>query len=664
MTGTERAREASTSSDAVSGHVAVSGPELPSPALRSPALRSPALGGRTASRRARKGGGVAVLLGALAAGVAAVPACQTGLDGGTDAMNPNAQVPGFNSNGMLPGNPNNPLNPNNPANPGGPEDRNPSLTPIDSNGPTTDETGAPLPVEELAPLDQCPTPGPRQVRRLTSEQYRNTLVAIFDGRQDVPDAPVLRDPTTLGYNVDADDSVVEGLDASALMTLSEDIAEWAVENMLGQLSNNCTNNDQNCQRQLIQNLGRRISREPMNDQERVNRFLALFQGAQSFQDGAFNVIAAMVQSPYLLYRRELGPLDRNQPEYQLTPFEVASELSYFLNNGPPDNELLQAAEQNRLNTAVDIDTQAARLLAKPEAQAVFGRFARAWTDIDRLREKAKTGAEFPIELRDAMLEETNRLFWEVLNNGTIGELFSASYTFLNQSLSNFYGIQGAAGTGFERVDISDGRRVPGLLGHGSYLAAHALADNSSPVQRAFVVRERFLCNDLPEVPTNLDTNLKPQNPTDTSRERYARHSAEEPCNTCHTLMDPIGFSFEHYDGFGRYRDTEAGKPVDATGGVPVMDGTALADPPVTFPLDGVEDLAAYLSEIEEARACMINNLSYFGYGVANEDKWASADKVCTDNFIRMEARNNGNTLKSALMATLHAPHFTRRVLDN
>jgi hypothetical protein len=214
------------------------------------------------------------------------------------------------------------------------------------------------------------------------------------------------------------------------------------------------------------------------------------------------------------------------------------------------------------------------------------------------------------------------------------------------------------------VDISDGRRVPGLLGQGSYLTAHALADNSSPVQRAFVVRERFLCNDLPEVPTDLDTNLKPQISGNTSRERYAAHSSMEPCKSCHKLMDPIGFTFENYDGFGRYRSDEAGKPVDSSGGVPLMAGRQLAQPEVTYPISGLDELAIYLSELEDTRACMINNLSYFSYGIANTTKWPNQAKVCTDNFIRQEARNSGNTLKSALMATLHAPHFTTRVRDN
>jgi len=558
---------------------------------------------------------------------------------------------------------------NNPTGQAGSTERGAaSLSSIQNNGPTTDANGAPLPAEMLGPLTMCPTPGPRQIRRLTSTQYRNTLVAVFDD-PGVPDAPVLSDPSTLGYGVDADDSLVQGLDADALMGLAENIATWATtNNKLNTFSNGCTNNDQNCQEQFIKNLGQRISREPIV-QERVNEYRKLFSapGVTNFQEGAAAVLTAMVQSPYLLYRRELGPTDPNRSaeSYKLTAFEVASELSYFLTNAPPDDELMQAAQQNRLSSQDDIDREATRLIGTDAAKGVFGQFVRGWTDIDRLLIKAKSGADFPDELRQDMLQETTRLFDDVLNrdDGTIGELFSAPYTYVNKRLSDFYGIQGASGDGFERVDISDGRRVPGLLGQGSYLTAHALADNSSPVQRAFVVRERFLCNDLPEVPTNLDTNLKPQVSGNTSRERYALHSSQEPCHSCHKLMDPIGFTFEHYDGFGRRREMEAGKPVDSSGGIPLMKGRDLVSPEMTFPLDGVDGLAAYLSELEDVRACMINNLAYFGYGIANEGKWPSSEKVCTDNFIRQEARDSGNTLKSALMAVLHAPHFTTRVRD-
>jgi hypothetical protein len=373
----------------------------------------------------------------------------------------------------------------------------------------------------------------------------------------------------------------------------------------------------------------------------------------------------MVQSPYMLYRRELGPTNRNNQTFQLTQYEVASQLSYFLTNGPPDSALMDAAKNNQLNAA-GIDAQATRLIDGGAADAVFGTFVRAWTDVDRLLPKAKAGNDaLTMDVRNAMLEETNRLFADVRDSGgAIGDLFSANFTYLNKPLADFYGIPGPTGNDFTRVDLTGTNRVPGLLGQGSYLTAHALADNSSPVQRAFVVRERFLCNDLPEVPTNLDTNLKPQIAGNTSRERYAAHDGNEPCHSCHKLMDPVGFTFEHYDGFGLRREMEAGKPVDSSGGVPLMEGKNLVTPEVTFPLADSAGLATYLSQLENVRACMINNLEYFSYGIANEAKWPSEQKVCTDNFARQEARENGNTLQSALMAVLHAPTFPTRVLDN
>ncbi len=640
--------------------------------LRASSKGSPAAPSlAAASLAAQPRTGLALALSVAGLALALGSGCESALSDGTPGMNP------FGPGNFGPANPNDPLNPNNPSNPNAPnvsgvpgpgEARNPTLSTIQNNGPTTDANGAPLPTEMLMPLSQCDTPGPRQIRRLTSRQYRNSLVAVF-GDQAVPDAPVLNDPSTLGYGVDADDSLVQDLGADALMGLAEDIAVWARENgKINQFANGCNQNQQNCQDGFIRAFGQRVAREPLSQQQ-VDRYRALFSApgvdAGSFDAGAEAVMAAMLQSPYILYRRELGPLDRNSQQYQLTDYEVASELSYFLTNNPPDATLMQAAADGRLKTPEQIDAEAARLLATPEASQVMGQFVRAWVDVDRLLIKAKEGADLTPELKNAMLAETELFFNDVLGrpDGTIGELFGAPYTFLNKSLSDFYGIPGAAGDAMERVDISDGRRVPGLLGHGSYLTAHALADNSSPVQRAFVVRERFLCNDLPEVPTNLDTNLKPQISGNTSRERYALHSSMEPCMSCHKLMDPIGFTFENYDGFGRYRDTEAGKPVDSSGGVPLMSGRQLAQPEVTYPISGLDELAIYLSELEDVRACMINNLSYFGYGIANPAKWPNDAKVCTDNFIRQEARDSGNTLKSALMAVLHAPHFTSRVRD-
>jgi len=555
------------------------------------------------------------------------------------------------------------INPDAANGPGRPA---PSLTDTGDTGPIVDEFGAPLPVDQLAPLQACSTPGPQVLRRLNSVQFRNTLSAVF-GESNIPDSNPLNDPLTLGYNVDSDDLVVQGLDAQAIGSVAEEIAA-AVRASGGvtQLAQGCTdiaNND--CRRGFVTRVGERLSREPLNE-ERVTTYAQLFtataeDGAPlnaSFDDGAELVIQALVQSPFSIYRREIGT--QQGGEYVLTPFEVASELSYMLTNSPPDADLMAAAQSGQLGTNEQILAQAERLLTTAAADDVLSGFVTAWLDLDRLVGKVKAGVDISDGLRQAMLEETRQLFLQVFNEGgTIGDLFSATYTFMNQELSSFYGLNLATGAEFQQVDVSGGVRVPGVLGHGSYLAAHALADNSSPVQRAFVVRERLLCNDLPEVPTNLDTNLKPQAADATSRERYAAHSSNAVCANCHVLMDPVGFTFEAYDGYGRFRATEAGKPVDTSGGLPLMDESGPTG--VTVAMSSVTDLANYLALSEQTRACLVNNMSYYAYGIANAAKWASSDKVCTDHFIRNVARTSGNTLKSVMTGILTAPHFTRRV---
>lgn len=560
-----------------------------------------------------------------------------------------------------------PGNPEQPVAPGGLVDRPPPTLGGGAIGAVWDAQGNPLPVDQLPALDTtCNTPGPQQLRRLNKEQYANTLLRAFGDGIPVGSNPLI-DANTLGYHVDADDALVQGQVGEGVEALAQDVAAFVRSNgMIAQLANNCTDaNNAGCREQFVRNVGERLSREPL-DQERVTRYAGLFSAtaedgtalAPTFEDGAEMVISALIQSPFALYRREIGV--QQGAEFVLTPFELASELSYSLTNNPPDDTLMEAARNGQLASPDQVLAQAQRLLATPEAADVLGEFVLSWLDLEDFGAKVKD-TDMPPELREAMLEETRRLFVDVFQSGgAIGDLFSADYTFMNQQLAEFYGMGGmVTSPDFQEVPTSVGARVPGLLGHGSYLSTHAQSNNTSPVQRAFIVRERILCNDLPPVPMDLDTNLKPQDPNATSRERYAAHSSNGVCYTCHQLMDPVGFTFEGFDGYGGVRATEAGKPVDTVGALPLMDGSEPVG--ISVPMTSVTDLANYLSESEQVRACVINNLSYFAYGIANAQKWSATDKACTDNFIRQQARVSGNTLQSVMTAIVSAPHFTRRV---
>jgi hypothetical protein len=505
-------------------------------------------------------------------------------------------------------------------------------TPGTGTGGSGTNTGTP-PVE-------CDTAGPRLVRRLTVRQLQNTLLAAF-GNSNVPATDFLSDPNVMRFHIDADVPVVRDLDAGLLLDYAESVATWAVENKaFGGLTACANTTDKTCEDNFIKGMWTKLAREPIAAAD-LKAYQDLYAAETTFNDAATAVLMTMLQSPYLLYRRELGTGDATKG-YQLTPYEVASELSYLLTDGPPDTTLMNAATQAAtMNTTLKVDEHAGRLLALPAADAALRSFLDGWLEIDGLRIKTKDATVFNLtpELRDGMIQETEQAFLDTFKNGgDVAKLLTTTQKFGNNALTSFYSSAG-------------GTRVPGVLGQAAWLAQHAQPENSSPVQRGRAVRERLLCGTIPEVPKNLNTTLAPPGTFKTNRERFEKHSADGVCSSCHKLFDPIGFAFENYDGFGRYRAMDNGTPVNTAG---TLYGTPTGD----IPLTGPQSLIDYLSTSDQVRACVVRYMSYYVHG---RDSWTG--KQCNDDKVRIESAKNGNSLKSVLMGLLHAQTFSRRVKD-
>jgi hypothetical protein len=489
----------------------------------------------------------------------------------------------------------------------------------------------------------CAPRGPRMIRRLSNLQLRNTLAAVFQD-PNVPVGDVLNDPVILGFKADATQSVVRDLDAQLIMNNAEAVADWAVQQKLGQLSS-CQSMDAGCVRTFIQTLGKKLYREPVAASS-IDGYAELFAQETSFADGARAVISAMLQSSYFLYRRELGARDKDV--YRLTPYELASSLSYMLTNGPPDDPLMQAADQGRLTTIADLDREAARLLSSQASENALGTFVRNWLVIDDLSTRAKMDPtnQLTDAIRTAMLRETTLMFMNVLrSDAKVSELFTADYSYLSSQLAGYYQLGGGGGD-FQRVQLPANTRARGILGQGAILTRHALADRSSPTQRGKLVRERLLCEELMPPPANVDTNLPPPTMPMTTRQRYEYHTQNSFCGGCHSRIDPIGFSFEHFDGFGRKRDQENSMPIDATG---VVTGTADGD----IVLDGLDSLSTYLASSKQVTQCLARYISYTAYGVDH----------CSEDSIGAEIAASNGSLKSIVMAVVHAPQFTTRRED-
>jgi hypothetical protein len=210
-------------------------------------------------------------------------------------------------------------------------------------------------------------------------------------------------------------------------------------------------------------------------------------------------------------------------------------------------------------------------------------------------------------------------------------LLLGSYTFLDATLASYYGITADVGEQLVRVELPAGSHRGGFLRMGALHAALGKYATTAPVLRGKFVRTKLLCQTLPPPPDNVEFEPPDVDPDATARERHSEHTQSPECASCHVLMDPIGFGFEHYDGAGAWRAVENGFPIDASGD---LVGTQDAD----GPFDGVDALAERLAGSEEARACLVTQWFRYAYGreVTHRDACTleSLDDAFADGDVR------------------------------
>ncbi|MDX2019994.1 MAG: DUF1592 domain-containing protein [Deltaproteobacteria bacterium] len=512
-----------------------------------------------------------------------------------------------------------------------------------------------LPVGATPPdASECKTnaPGPRVLRRLSTLQLAASLRSLLSDPA-LSVASVVDDPVALGFSVDASGLLVRGLDADRIRSQAEELANKIATTKLSSVTS-CQTNDATCRQQFIKAFGKRAFRAPLSDAQ-VKAYETIFTGEATFSEGVEAVLTAMLQSPYFLYRSELGA-PQSGGSFKLTQFEIATALSYLLLGTTPDDTLLAAAEANQLGTQEQILKQADRLMANASSADVVVDFFKGWLDLDLLRSIVKDDKVFALsdELRADMLSETRSFVADLYSSkAAFGQMFTADYSFINGRLKQHYGFDVSLGTetGMTKFTLPAGKRDPGILAHASLLTAHSNATASSPTFRGKMVRTRLLCQALPPPPANLDTMLKAPQANQTTRERFMQHSQSSACAGCHRQMDPIGFGFEGYDGVGRKRDTDAGKPVDDSGELTDIDGE-------DFTFRGVQELATKLSTSQATKACLVRFWSYYAYGMASWD-----NDACTYEAVQGTAAKDNYSFKGVLTGIINAPHFTQRVKD-
>lgn len=229
------------------------------------------------------------------------------------------------------------------------------------------------------------------------------------------------------------------------------------------------------------------------------------------------------------------------------------------------------------------------------------------------------------------------------------ELLTAPYTLLDAKLTKFYGFGSATGSEMVVTPRPADWGV-GLLSQGAILALKSTNRDTSPTQRGHFIRDRVLCFDVPPPPPAVGQIPEPTG-NETTRQRYEEvHAANPACASCHKLMDPIGFGFEHLDATGRFRATEAGLPIDVSGRVAP---TQRGEKEVLFA--GPAELAGELAQREAAGACFGAHFASFAFGLDRHDTG------CLVQSARSELGQGKLSVLDFMLQIVTAPHFTKRV---
>jgi hypothetical protein len=374
-----------------------------------------------------------------------------------------------------------------------------------------------------------------------------------------------------------------------------------------------------CTRTVLSALALRVYRRPasqaeLDDLQSLVEFAA--DEGDTFEAGIEYALIAMLMSPQFLYRSipadGAGPLEPGQI-VALDHYEVATRLSYFLWGSAPDDELLARAGDGMLGDREALRAEFDRMLADPKSAALYDGFFTQWLQLGRLGAATPDPEPFPTFsdlLRAEMVEET-RLFFEALRerDGSALEIITSTQTYANEAISEIYDVAGPTGAWFVPLATDPTRRA-GVLTMPAVLTMTSGPKSPNIVKRGVWLAEAILCAAPPPPAAGVPAEPVPL-PGETERERLARHRLDPSCASCHDLIDPLGFGFEHYDAIGRWRDGIGGEPIDDVGQLP--GGQTYA---------GMVELGGLLATGDAYPECLTHKLMTYALGrtTTGEDK--------------------------------------------
>lgn len=485
--------------------------------------------------------------------------------------------------------------------------------------------------------------------RLSPSQYTQVIRDIFGpaivvtGRFE----PEIRDKQLMAIGsrvASVTDAGLERYDALARGIATQVVDERHRATLIHCQPQSATSSDDTCAQAFIASVGRLLYRRHLSQEEvqaQVKVAASAAASLHSFYGGLGLALSNMLISPDFLFRFQKSEPDPSRPgQYRLDAYSKASNLSFFLWNSMPDEQLLQAAESGDLHTKEGLGRQVDRMLSSPNVAVGVRAFFADMLGFSEFETLSKDPTFFPrytLKVKEESQEQTLRTIVDhlITRQGDYRDLLTTPHTFMTVSLAALYGVPLVDTSQNGQPDHWQSFTYPaddpraGLLAQASFVALYSPAGRSSPTGRGKALRETLLCQNVPPPPANVDFKFvqDTSNPKyKTTRDRLTAHRSDALCAGCHRITDPIGLALENFDGAGGYRTTENGAVIDTSG--------ELSGHKFTGPVG----LAKALHDDPAITSCVAKKAYAFGSGrmpLESDQDWAQIKSKFADSHYNM-----------------------------
>jgi len=484
-----------------------------------------------------------------------------------------------------------------------------------------------------------------ELRRLTSKQFKNTVESVFELNLSQVNWPEFGDGfPTLGMSNNADTLMVNSINFQSVYNA----VDAAVENVIanhGIISNCARSGNDTCVDEVIDNFAPLLWRRPLSNGEvsDISNTLDNLRNSNGSNSEQLElVLKSLMLSSNFLFRNETG--SANGGVRNLSPYEIASLMSYAIWDSPPDATLYNLAQNGTLSNPQTISQQVQRMIADPRFNQVLTEFYTDYLKLERVMTVQKIDElNFSPEIRSSLLASAKQTLANGVNdlNASITSPLGNTEFFVNNLIAGIFGLdQSQFGSNLSPSPMPNAQRA-GILTHPAFLAVHSKEGASGIVKRGVFTIKQMMCVEFNDPPNNLTEAELPPNidPATTSTREllHLQHTSQPVCSNCHSRLDPAGYGYENYDAIGQFRLFEKGSvPIDASGTLLVDDGGS----ELSFG-NSVEYTQALLST-PELESCVTQRLAEYMTGQA------LTSNACELAKLEAHTATNGSSLESII----------------